>query len=210
MPKKTLKDKRRQNFRIVAEKYTLGEDNNLYLKLANDDNKNELYKIPYEGEVIALYEKFHDNNGHLQYKRLYNEIKGAKYIWKTMKNGCLNYVKNCPICIRNKGGKNIKPLPTTIIPKGPRERYVMDGWKLHNSLAEKIGFTWIVDLIDHFSKFMMSFPVEKNDSVHTVNCLHEFCALVGYPRILQSDNGSEYKNHLMEEFCIEHNIKHIF
>lgn len=56
----------------------------------------------------------------------------------------------------------------------------------------------------------MSFPVEKNDSVHIVNCLHEFCAMVGYPKILQSDNGSEYKNDLMEEFCIEHNIKLIF
>lgn len=64
--------------------------------------------------------------------------------------------------------------------------------------------------IDHFSKFMMFFPVEKNDSVHIVNCLHEFCAMVGYPKILQSDNGSEYKNDLMEEFCIEHNIKLIF
>ena len=86
----------------------------------------------------------------------------------------------------------------------------MDGWKLHNLLAEETGFTWIVDLIIHFSKFMMSFPVEKNDSVHTVNCLHEFCDLVCYPRILQSGSGSEYKNHLMEEFCIEHNIKYIF
>lgn len=78
--KKALKDKRKQNFRIITEKHILGKDNNLYLKLASNANKIELYKIPYKGEVISLFEKFHDNNGHLQYKRLYNEIKEAKYI----------------------------------------------------------------------------------------------------------------------------------
>lgn len=44
-----------------------------------------------------------------------------------MRNDCLNYVKKCSDCIRNKGGKQIKPLPNNIIPKVPRERYVMDG-----------------------------------------------------------------------------------
>ena len=56
----------------------------------------------------------------------------------------------------------------------------------------------------------MSFPVENNNAVNALKCLKEFYILIGYPKILQSDNGSEYKNNLFQEFCNQHNIQHIF
>ena len=34
--------------------------------------------------------------------------------------------------------------------------------------------------------------------------------MVGYPKILQSDNDSEYKNNIIKNFCIKNNIKQIF
>ena len=43
-----------------------------------------------------------------------------------------------------------------------------------------------------------------------LNCFKKFCILKGYPKILQSDNGVEFKNHLFEKLCTDHNIKHIF
>ena len=42
---------------------------------------------------------------------------------------------------RQKAGINIKPSPTPIIPKGLRESYVVDGWKLHNKLVTLSGYT---------------------------------------------------------------------
>ena len=43
-----------------------------------------------------------------------------------------------------------------------------------------------------------------------MDCFKEFCILKGYPKILQSDNGVEYKNNLFDKFCADHNINHIF
>ena len=43
-----------------------------------------------------------------------------------------------------------------------------------------------------------------------MNSLKEFCYLKGHPRIIQKDNGLEYKNNLFKEFCLNNNIKHIF
>ena len=43
-----------------------------------------------------------------------------------------------------------------------------------------------------------------------MDCFKEFCILKGYPKILQSDNGVEYKNNLFDKFCVDHNINHIF
>ena len=39
--------------------------------------------------------------------------------------------------------------------------------------------------------------------------IKEFCYFVGYPKILQTDNGMEYNNNIIENFCNKYNIKHI-
>ena len=57
---------------------------------------------------------------------------------------------------------------------------------------------------------MMPFPNDTNGVVNTLNCFKEFCILVGTPKILQTDNGAEYKNNLFKNYCDENNIKHIF
>ena len=113
------------------------------------------------------------------------------------------------LCKRKKG-ENIISNPVKIIPNGPKDRYVLDGWKLHKTLAEETGFTWVIDVIDYFSKYMMSYPVIKNDSINALNAIKQFCLMIGIPQIIQSDNGSEYRNSLFEEFCLQKNIKHIF
>ena len=107
---------------------------------------------------------------------------------------------NCPTCIKTKFGKLIKSNPKKIVAKGPKERYIIDGWKLHQELAKITGYSWVIDIIDHFSKYIMSFPVENNNAVNALNCLKEFCILIGYPKILQ----------LFQEFSNQHNIQHIF
>ena len=127
-----------------------------------------------------------------------------------MRNDILNLINECPTCIREKHGISIKAQPGKIIPNGPKDRYVIDGWKIHSSLAIETGFTWIIDIIDYFSKYMMSYAVPKNDSVNCLNCVKQFCLMIGFPNIIQTDNGSEYKNSLFDEFCINKNINNIY
>ena len=119
---KTKKDKKKQNFRLQADKYTIGDDNRLYLKKLNLSNKIELYKIPFQSEVFSLFYKNHDLKGHINYKRIINEIKESKYTWKSLRCDALNYVKECADCIKSKGGKPIKSMPKKIEVKGPKER----------------------------------------------------------------------------------------
>lgn len=39
--------------------------------------------------------------------------------------------------------------------KGPLERVVADGWELDEYLKKITGYNWVIDLIDHFSKFLI-------------------------------------------------------
>ena len=42
------------------------------------------------------------------------------------------------------------------MPKGPLELIVIDGWELDIDIRNITGFTHIVDIIVHFSKFLIS------------------------------------------------------
>ena len=62
-------------------------------------------------------------------------IKEDNYYWKSIRNDCKNYCLHCPYCIKMNSGKKM-------LTYGPRERYIMDGWKIHNELMLVSGFTW--------------------------------------------------------------------
>jgi transposase InsO family protein len=56
----------------------------------------------------------------------------------------------------------------------------------------------------------MVLPIIKNTAKNIIFCIKSFCLWIGNPLILQSDNGVEYKNKLVDEFCLNNNIKHIY
>ena len=51
----------------------------------------------------------------------------------------LNYIKECPECIKTKGSHSIKSMTNKIEVKGPRERYVSNSWKLSKNISEETG-----------------------------------------------------------------------
>ena len=97
-----------------------------------------------------------------------------------------------------------------MIPKGPRERYVVDDWKLYKELATLSGYIWVLDIINHFSKLMVSYPVKTNDAINALLSIKEFWLLKGISTILQSDNGGEFKSNLIKEFYEKNKNKQIF
>ena len=54
----TIRDKKRQNYRELCEKYLLGDDNILYIKLKSKNNEIEKYRIPYESEKYLYSTNF--------------------------------------------------------------------------------------------------------------------------------------------------------
>jgi len=101
-----------------------------------------------------------------------------------LSNDSSNYVKEHPVCISQKTGISIKPITTPIIPKGTREGYVGDDWKPHKEFSTLSDYTWVIVIIDHFSKFMISYIVKTNDAINTLLSIKEFCLLKGMQTIL--------------------------
>ena len=81
----------------------------------------------------------HDKTGHAGYLILYKEIITKKYYWKNIVKDCKDYILKCQKCLINRGSKKVIVLTKPIISKGPKERFVVDGWRLHEQLSKETG-----------------------------------------------------------------------
>jgi transposase InsO family protein len=72
------------------------------------------------------------------------------------------------------------------------------------------NYRYVLHWLDHFSKFSILRPLKDKTMLSVVSELRSIFALVGPPDILQSDNGSEFKNDMMEKLTAEKHVKHLF
>ena len=62
------------------------------------------------------------------------------------------------------------------------------------------GSKWIAHVIDHFTKFNILWAMSKKEAKYVVEGLKErVFGYFGLPNILQSDNGTEFKNEVVRK-----------
>ena len=97
-----------------------------------------------------------------------------------------------------------------IISTYPNERWAIDLVDMQFYEKEtNDGYKFILTCIDYFSKYVWAEPL-KNNQATTIKDAIERIAIKAhtYPKIIQSDNGSEFKG-AFNDWTNEHNIDHI-
>jgi len=64
-------------------------------------------------------------------------------------------------------------------------------------------------IIDVFSRKVMIYKHNNKEAEPILQNIIEFCLINGFPQEFASDNGPEFKNKNMQNFCIKENIKYI-
>ena len=138
-----------------------------------------------------------------------NNIILSGFFWEGYTTDVNKFVAKCEICNADKNIKKIKPPPKIILDEGPRFRYVVDIWKLSESLAENSEYIYILDCVDHFSKFLNAYLLKNKTMDLVISKIKLFIVNKGKCKIIQSDNGKEFDNIQMKIFCENSNIKFI-
>jgi len=74
----------------------------------------------------------------------------------------------------------------------------------HNPCISDKRYSWIAHLEDHYSKYHIIWPQEQKTAEEVTNGLKKYVlAYFGLPKILQCDNGKEFKNELMRKLISE-------
>ena len=61
--------------------------------------------------------------------------------------------------------------------------------------------------VDRFSGYLWIFPLQKLDTRAVVQCLEKLMNTFGYPRLVFSDNGPQFRGDFTG-FCQDHHIEH--
>ena len=64
--------------------------------------------------------------------------------------------------------------------------------------------------VDVFSGFLFLKPLKRKEAVDIAQALWEITSVIGVPRVLQSDNGSEFKNQIIAALTRLQGIDHRF
>ncbi|GKT28672.1 hypothetical protein ADUPG1_000801 [Aduncisulcus paluster] len=76
------------------------------------------------------------------------------------------------------------------------------------TMDKETGCSYIIVLIDNFSRFIELFPCRSTTAKEAVECICLVIARHGIPRRIRTDAGSQYKNSLMNELTTKFGIEH--
>ena len=66
----------------------------------------------------------------------------------------------------------------------------MDLCYLPKEISEVTNYKFVIDIIDHFSKWVWSYPVYEKNAIITLQCFKKFVFSFGKPNRLHTDNDT--------------------
>ena len=147
-------------------------------------SENSLLILP-ENLVHNIVSSFHIIYGHIGSTKLY-EILKINYFHKNLKSIISNLVSKCHSCQLTKPLNYRKnPIYPFYKDRHPMETLSMD----HFKVQRKNGFSYVLLVIDLFSRFLWLFPCRDEKASHVVKHLDGLFSIFGPPINIKSDNS---------------------
>ena len=176
----------------------------LIYKHVMDSNQRYLaLVIPKSWHFTVLIEA-HDKSGHQGISRTQHLFK-CQYYWKGMNKDICKYINNCALCEREKARTQVYMLQMTDIPDRPSNKIAIDLVSDLNISAS--GIQHILTIIYHLTRWPEAFPI-PDEKVDTI--VNNYLSIYMYPHFKLSDNGTEFKNQLMNSVLQQLGIECIF
>lgn len=166
-----------------------------------------------DGELkTKILKEYHEGlvGGHCGQKATINKIK-QKYNWKGLNRDVITYISKCVACQTEKIDRHPSRNPMTIVTSANHalEKIAIDltgPYITKDKIINKYGLT----IQDDLSKFIKFVPIESKEASIVAKALVENWILIfGVPKIILSDNGTEFCNSLMKELSEIFGFKNI-
>lgn len=136
--------------------------------------------------------------GHYGEKAMYAHIDNEGYWWPHMRDDIASEIRDCRDCQRYNiihcGYHPARSITATL----PGDHYQIDLASMPTSME---GHKFILVLVDVFTGFVMLKPIIDKEASTVARAVWEICCIIGVPKILQSDNGLEFSNRIINALC---------
>jgi len=218
-PERITKDSSFRYWRAeIARRYVLenkGTNNVSKSRLKVKMKDGSLKTIPFKEEITNIIEEAHNgyNNETIKHNGIKMTIRNLlgpnmSVYWADMSFDVNEYVNLCLQCATYKPINQIK-ITKTILPKGPFERFTADLWQIDEKLVKDSGknYKYVLSCIDHFSKYKWTELIENKEAETVTARLEYIFNFFRAPKILQTDNGKEFDNPILNNMCKRKNVK---
>lgn len=209
--KDSNKREKRKSFReLIQNKYTINNDR-LYYKYERCKGKILEKKIPFNIELPYIFLNAHVLKSlHYSVRKSKENILSSDYYYEGITKDLVDFIKNCPKCKAENSLTPVKKPMKLNIENGPHSKIQMDIWYLNDDISKACGYKYVLDIIDVFSKWMFSYPLLHKSAEEILICLRKYIISFGRFNKLQTDNGLEFKNMIINNFCIENSIERLY
>jgi hypothetical protein len=144
--------------------------------------------------------------GHFGTNAMVKHIHGLSKTWPHLANDCLKYVQRCRECQRvNIARKGYHPM-TAVHAQLPGEHMAID---LAGPFpVQSDGNEYLLILVDVCTRFVILEPIPNKATLTVAKVLFRLFTTIGFPRVLQSDNGREFVSDVMKEMTTSMNVQH--
>lgn len=163
------------------------------------------------GQRQDLLRRFHDlpTAAHLGHERTLNKIQ-LDFYWPKMAIDVKRYVRACEICKASKAPNTVlTPTMGGVKPaRHPWELLSID-W-VGPMVKSKSGNTVLLVMVDWVTKFVIAEPYRTANAKQMVSFLEKYVFLrFSTPRIIITDNGSQFLSHIFRSLLRRYNIQHM-
>ncbi|KAK7909313.1 hypothetical protein WMY93_013997 [Mugilogobius chulae] len=160
-------------------------------------------------EVLSLA---HDNPlaGHLGIRKTYSRIL-RQFYWPGLKKDVQLHCKTCHVCqVAGKSTPPIPPYPLYPIPAvdAPFDRLIVDC--VGPLPRTKSGNQYLLTIMCASTRFPEAIPMRKITAPAVVKALVKFFSLFGLPKVVQTDQGTNFMSRVFAQVAKELNITHCF
>ena len=149
----------------------------------------------------------HDKLGH-QGNTCTHCLTKCQYYWKGMNQDIRKYIANCTLCHRENAKVQASPLQMTEIPDRPFDKIAIA--LVMECETSTSGNKHVLTIIDHLTGWLEAFPILDKSAGTTVSTfINQYLPVHMCPRCILLDNGTEFKNTLMDQVLKQLGIERI-
>lgn len=115
-----------------------------------------------------------------------------------MRDDITTEIASCRDCQRYTAARVGFHPARSVTAERPGDHFQIDLAQLPTSVD---GCMYCLVLVDVFTGFVMLRPLQKKDAATVARAVWEICCIIGLPKILQSDNGTEFSNAIANTLC---------
>ena len=169
------------------------------LTILCDNSQGRLRPVIPKSMRFAVFRHFHSTSH--PGVRAGIKLISRLVVWYDMRRDITRWTRECQQCARSKVYRHSKA-PLQIVMPPPKGRFTHIYVDLTGPLPSSKGYTYIMVIIDRFSRFFQAVPLTGITADECINAfIRHWVSLFGCPEHIYTDRGKQFTSNLWLKMC---------